>query len=112
MAREGMTEAYEALRDALAAQEPARALECLTEARRMVDGATVALVAELRRRRWSWQDIAGVLDVSRQSAHERYARAVRQLEGDAAGISAGADAGGRAGRRRASGPRGGLDWRR
>ena len=55
--------------DARVGLQAARAL------RRLAETLEAAQVDNARRQGWSWQEIAAVLEVSKQAVHQRYARA-------------------------------------
>ena len=54
--------------DVRAGLQAARAL------RRLAETLEAAQVENARRQRWSWTEIAAVLEVSKQAVHQRYAR--------------------------------------
>jgi hypothetical protein len=79
---EHLGEASERLAAALTnvAASPLYALGALADVRVNVDAASLILVRQLRLARppTSWEAIAHVLGISKQAAHERYARQVHQ----------------------------------
>jgi hypothetical protein len=80
--REHLADASERLAAALAnvPTSPLYALGALGDVRINVDAAILILVRQLRLTRppASWEAIARVLGISKQAAHERYARQVHQ----------------------------------
>src|SRR5262249_31988006 len=61
------------------ARDPIQLLEALSALRRVVDQGTIATVRPARDGGVSWAAIGGCLGMTRQRAHERYARYVRNV---------------------------------
>jgi hypothetical protein len=62
-------------------EDPGEALTAVCDLRRHLDRLQAVHVENALRAGWSWSQIAGALGVTRQAAHRRYARVVReQLE--------------------------------
>jgi DNA-directed RNA polymerase specialized sigma24 family protein len=67
-----MTEAGE-LAQSATSPDPAVGLRATVALRRLADTLERLQVAQARRHGWSWQDIAEVLQVSKQAVHKKYA---------------------------------------
>jgi hypothetical protein len=61
-----------ALATAVESGDPATGLAAVAALRRLVDELEVLHVDHARAAGWSWQDIADVLGVSRQSVHKKH----------------------------------------
>jgi hypothetical protein len=61
------------LADALAADDPAVGLHAVWALRNLLEQVERLQVDNARTRGWSWQDVARVLRVSKQSVHEKHA---------------------------------------
>jgi hypothetical protein len=55
-------------------KDPAVGLRAVVALRRLLEELERLHVDSAREQNWSWQDIANVLQVSRQSVHEKHAR--------------------------------------
>ncbi len=53
--------------------DPAVGLRAVRALRRLAEQLEALQVANARRRGWSWQEIADVLEVSKQAVHKKYA---------------------------------------
>lgn len=71
-----MTTATEAAEGA-GSRDPAVGLRAVAALRRLVEQLEALQVDNARDQGWSWQQIAEVLDVSRQAVHKKYARMLR-----------------------------------
>lgn len=58
------------------AVDPAVGLRAVLALRRLAERVEAEQVAMARERGWSWQQIADVLGMTRQSVHAKYARAL------------------------------------
>jgi DNA-binding NarL/FixJ family response regulator len=54
--------------------DPRVGLAAVASLRVLLESLEELQVASARRRGWSWQEIAGVLGVSRQAVHKKYGR--------------------------------------
>jgi DNA-binding NarL/FixJ family response regulator len=68
-----MTEATD-LAAAAGSADPRVGLRAVVALRRLLEGLEQLQVANARRKGWSWQEIADVLDVTRQAVHKKHAR--------------------------------------
>jgi len=68
-----MTEATD-LAAAASSADPRVGLRAVVALRRLLEGLERLQVANARRHGWSWQDIAGVLGVSKQAVHKKHGR--------------------------------------
>lgn len=59
--------------DGTAAPDPAAGLRAVLALRRLAERVEAEQVALARDQGWSWQQIAGVLGMTRQSVHAKYA---------------------------------------
>ena len=66
-----MTEATE-LADATTSKDPDVGLAAVAALRRLLESLEALQVENARERGWSWQQIAGVLGVSRQAVHKKH----------------------------------------
>ena len=57
-----------------ASGDPRVGLAAVASLRVLLDSLEELQVSSARRQGWSWQDIAGVLGVSRQAVHKKYGR--------------------------------------
>ena len=64
--------------DAARLEDPARGLAAVCDLRRHLDHLQVVHVENALRAGWSWSQVAEALGVTRQAAHRRYARIVRE----------------------------------
>lgn len=71
-----MTEATK-LAEAAGSRDPRVGLRAVAALRRLVEQIEALQVARARDLGWSWQEIAGELDVSKQAVHKKHA--VRRL---------------------------------
>jgi hypothetical protein len=69
-----------ALAEQVTAKDPAVGLRAVVALRQLLEALERLHVDNARDQGWSWQDIAGVLHVSKQSVHEKHA-ARRKLQG-------------------------------
>lgn len=60
--------------EAVADKDPARGLAAVRALRTLADRLEGIHVENARTAGWSWQQIAEVLEVSRQAVHQKYAR--------------------------------------
>ena len=67
-----MSEATELAAEA-GSRDPVVGLRAVAALRRLLDTLEGLQVANARSMGWSWQDIAGVLGVSRQAVHKKHA---------------------------------------
>jgi hypothetical protein len=70
----GATTEATTLAKAAGSTDPAVGLRAVLALRRLADSLEVLQVTNARRQGWTWQDIADVLDVSRQAVHKKHAR--------------------------------------
>lgn len=68
------------LAEEVTAKDPAIGLRAVVALRQLLEALERLHVDNARDQGWSWQDIAGVLRVSKQSVHEKHA-ARRKLQG-------------------------------
>lgn len=61
----------------LGSDDPAVGLRAVVALRSLADRLEDLHVEQARRRGWSWQQIAGVLGISRQAVHKKYGRSRR-----------------------------------
>jgi hypothetical protein len=61
--------------DASRAADPAVGLRAVLALRRLAERVEAEQVASAREKGWSWQQIADVLGMTRQSVHAKYGRA-------------------------------------
>lgn len=69
-----------ALAEEVTAKDPAVGLRAVVALRQLLEELERLHVDNARDQGWSWQDIAGVLHVSKQSVHEKHATR-RKLRG-------------------------------
>jgi hypothetical protein len=69
-----------ALAEKVTASDPAAGLEAVVALRQLLEALERLHVDNARDQGWSWQDIASVLHVSKQSVHEKHA-ARRKIQG-------------------------------
>lgn len=62
------------LANAAAAADPHTGLRAVAALRRLLEQLEASQVASARRHGWSWQEIAGVLGVSRQAVHKKHGK--------------------------------------
>lgn len=62
------------LTTAATGDDPRTGLRAVRALRRLVEQLEAAQVARARQLGWSWQEIADVLDVSRQAVHKKHRR--------------------------------------
>jgi len=72
------SEPSELLTTAARLEDPGEALGAVCDLRRHLDRLQAVHVENALRAGWSWSQVAGALGVTRQAAHRRYARAVRE----------------------------------
>ena len=60
------------LADATASRDPAVGLAAVASLRTLLESLEELQVRNARERGWSWQQIAGVLGVSRQAVHKKH----------------------------------------
>lgn len=75
-----MSEATELATEACSA-DPAIGLRAVVALSRLLERLTALQVEQARAAGWSWEEIASVLGVTRQSAHKRYAGHLRRRRG-------------------------------
>lgn len=63
---------------AATSRDPAVGLKAVAALRRLVEQLEALQVDNARDHGWSWQQIAEVLDVSRQAVHKKYARLLKR----------------------------------
>ncbi|MGI9017864.1 MAG: helix-turn-helix domain-containing protein [Euzebya sp.] len=63
--------------DAAGSRDPTTGLTAVAALRRLVEQLETLQVDNAREQGWSWQQIADVLDVSRQAVHKKYARMLK-----------------------------------
>ncbi|HWS32472.1 MAG TPA: helix-turn-helix domain-containing protein [Actinoplanes sp.] len=68
-----MSEATE-LAAAAGSTDPRIGLRAVVALRRLLEGLEQLQVANARAKGWSWQEIADVLEVTRQGVHKKHAR--------------------------------------
>ncbi|GAA4676699.1 helix-turn-helix domain-containing protein [Phytohabitans rumicis] len=68
-----MSEATE-LAAAAGSTDPRTGLRAVRALRRLLETLELLQVDNARRQGWSWQEIADVLDVTRQAVHKKHAR--------------------------------------
>jgi len=61
----------------LSSDDPEVGLRAVASLRALVDSVEQLQVENAREHGWTWQDIAGVLGVSKQAVHQKYARGRR-----------------------------------
>lgn len=61
--------------------DPRVGLKAASALRRLAETLETAQVANARRQGWSWQEIAEVLGVTRQAAHQKHAAAEKKGRG-------------------------------
>ncbi|QKT08390.1 helix-turn-helix domain-containing protein [Gordonia sp. X0973] len=69
-----MTEEINPTADAVADTDPARGLAAVRALRTLADRLEDIHVDNARRAGWSWQQIAEILEISRQAVHQKHAR--------------------------------------
>lgn len=72
------TDTHELLDAATRLEDPAEGLAAVCDLRRHLDQLQTVHVENALRAGWSWSQVAETLGVSRQAAHRRYARLVRE----------------------------------
>ena len=72
------TDTHELLDAATRLEDPAEGLAAVCDLRRHLDQLQTVHVENALRAGWSWSQVADTLGVSRQAAHRRYARLVRE----------------------------------
>ncbi|GED98640.1 helix-turn-helix domain-containing protein [Gordonia crocea] len=72
-----MTEGTNPTADAVADKDPARGLAAVRALRTLADRLEDIHVDSAREAGWSWQQIADVLEISRQAVHQKHARRAR-----------------------------------
>ena len=72
------TDTHELLDAATRLEDPAEGLTAVCDLRRHLDQLQTVHVENALRAGWSWSQVAETLGVSRQAAHRRYARLVRE----------------------------------
>ena len=60
--------------------DPRVGLKAASALRRLAETLEAAQVASARRQGWSWQDIAGVLGVTKQAVHHKHAAAEKKRD--------------------------------
>ena len=70
-----MTEATD-LPAAASSTHPRVGLRAVVALRRLLEGLEHLQVANASRQGWSWQEIAGALEVTRQGVHKKHAKSV------------------------------------
>jgi hypothetical protein len=63
---------------------PAPALSAIVELRILLEELEEVHVAAAREQGWSWSEIAAALGVTRQAAHKKHARRLKEREDDSA----------------------------
>ena len=76
-----MTEATR-LAEAAGSRDPRVGLRAVAALRRLVEQIEALQVARARDLGWSWQEIAGELDVSKQAVHKKHAARRLRRRGD------------------------------
>lgn len=74
-----MTQANE-LADAAVSPDPGVGLRAALALRRLAETLERLQVENARRKGWSWQDIAGALEVSKQAVHKKYSGSTPEPE--------------------------------
>lgn len=64
--------------EAASSRDPEVGLKAVAALRRLVEQLEALQVDNAREQGWSWQQIATVLDVSRQAVHKKYARLLKR----------------------------------
>ena len=72
-----MTTEASRLAGSASSRDPQVGLAAVASLRVLLESLEELQVASARRRGWSWQEIAGVLGVSRQAVHKKYGRGPR-----------------------------------
>ncbi|GAB11746.1 hypothetical protein GOARA_088_00090 [Gordonia araii NBRC 100433] len=71
-----MTEETNPTAEAVADTDPARGLAAVRALRTLADRLEDIHVANARTAGWSWQQIAEVLEISRQAVHQKHSRRI------------------------------------